>query len=310
MNDPAAMNDNAAADLRSLRVFRATAKAAAGTLDLVMPLRAGGAGATLFFAHPMIGLSWSYLALLPYIDDRGPLYAVQARGIRRPEPLPVTMAEMAEDYADQIRRVQPGGPYHLLGWSLGGNIAFAVAEELQRRGERIGLLVILDANLVGSAESQPGDGPWVLYNMVLAQFGYVPALTPDDPDPDARMLELVRRRPGLGLAEWPEQRIRAMQRVIRNNVAVSGTHQPGVVHSPMLFFSAARNPPGLAQKVAKWGPFVDGPVEAVEVDCDHRHMMLPEPAARIGSVLSERLARIDAAGAEQLLKPFLKHGEA
>ena len=136
-----------AGDLRSLRVFRSTAKAAGGILDLVMPLRVGGDGPSLFCVHPMIGLSWCYLALLPNVDPRYPLYGLQARGVRRPEPLPVTMLEMAQDYADQIRTAQPAGPYHLLGWSLGGNIAFAIAEELERRGEQVGLLVILDSNL-------------------------------------------------------------------------------------------------------------------------------------------------------------------
>ena len=70
----------------------------------------------------------------------------------------------------------------------------------------------------------------MVYNLVLAQFGYVPALTPADPDPEARMLELVRRRPGSGLDEWPDQRLRALQRVIKNNVFVARGHRPGRVH--------------------------------------------------------------------------------
>ena len=45
-----------AADIKSLRVFRATAKAAGGVLDLIMPMRVDGDGPLLFFAHPMIGL--------------------------------------------------------------------------------------------------------------------------------------------------------------------------------------------------------------------------------------------------------------
>jgi thioesterase domain-containing protein/peptidoglycan/xylan/chitin deacetylase (PgdA/CDA1 family) len=298
---PAAMGAGAAGGLpqaaealQSLRLHRATARAAGGILDLVMPIRVGD-GPPLFCAHPVVGLSWCYLALVPHVDARFPLCGLQARGLRRPEPLPVTMAEMARDYTDQIRMAQPSGPYHLLGWSLGGNIAFAVAEELERRGQEIGLLVILDANLADRDAVALSNEPWMVYNLVLAQFGYVPALTPAEPDPEARMLELVRRRPGLGLDEWPDQRVRALQRVIKNNVAMAHAHQPGRVHCPLLFFSSTRNPPALAEKLEIWRTFVDGPIEAVELDCDHRYMLLPEPIAQIGPALTGALARAAAA---------------
>jgi thioesterase domain-containing protein len=282
-----------AADMRSLRAFRATARAAGGILDPVMPMRVGGDGPSLFCIHPLIGLSWCYLALLPHVNARYPLYGVQARGVRRPEPLPVTMLEMARDYADHIRKVQPAGPYHLLGWSLGGNFAFATAEELERRGEQIGLLVLLDSNLA-DLDTIPVSETWSFYNIILAQFGYVPAVTSADPDPEARMLELVRRRPGLGLDEWPDKQVNALLRVIKNNVAVAATHEPGRVHCPMLFFSCISNPPGLAEKLETWRSFVDGPIKAVELDCDHRHILLPEPAGRIGPALSQEMARAAA----------------
>ena len=285
----------AAEAMQSLRMHRATAKAAGGILDLLMPMRVGD-GPALFCAHPVVGLSWCYLALLPHVDARFPLYGLQARGLRRPEPLPASMAEMARDYTDQIRTVQPSGPYHLLGWSLGGDVAFAIAEELERRGEEIGLLVILDANLADREAVALSNEPWMVYNLVLAQFGYVPALTPAEPDPEARMLDLVRRRPGLGLDEWPDQRVRALQRVIKNNVAIARAHQPGRVQCPMLFFSATRHPPALAEKLDIWRRYVDGPIEGVELDCDHRYMLVPGPIARIGPALTAALART-AAGA-------------
>lgn len=281
-------------DLQNLRLFRAAAKAAGGSLDPVLPMRVGGDGPILFCAPPMVGMSWCYLALLPHVDARYPMYGLQARGLRRPEPIPISMQEMARDYADQIRRTQPSGPYHLLGWSLGGNIAFAIAEELQRRGEQIGLLVILDSTLVDLAAIE-SDEPWMIYNLVLAQFGYVPALTAAEPDPEARMLALVRRRPGLGLDDWPDQRVRALQRVIKNNVSVALTYRPGRVRCPLLFFSAAHNQPTLAEKLNNWGSFIEGPIEAVELDCHHRYMLLPDPVARLGPALSERLARTHAA---------------
>jgi thioesterase domain-containing protein/peptidoglycan/xylan/chitin deacetylase (PgdA/CDA1 family) len=278
----------AAEDMQSLRLHRATSKAAGGILDLMIPLRVGD-GLPLFCAHPLVGLSWCYLALLPHVDARYPLYGLQARGLRRPEPLPATLGEMARDYVDLMRMTQPSGPYHLLGWSLGGNVAFAMTEELERRGEEVGLLVILDSSLVDLAGVP--EEPWVTFNLVLAQFGYVPALTPADPDPEARMLELVRRRPGLGLDEWPNERVKALQRVIKNNVAIARAHRPGRVRCPVLFFAASRNPPTLAEKLDRWRSFTDGPVEAVELDCDHRYMLLPEPMARLGPALTGRLAR-------------------
>jgi thioesterase domain-containing protein len=284
-----------AEDLKTLRLFRATAKAAGGVLDLVMPMRAEGDGPPLFCAHPLVGLSWCYMALLAHVDAKYPLYGLQARGLRRPEPLPASMQEMARDYADQIRVTQPSGPYHLLGWSLGGNIAFAIAEELERRDQEIGLLVVMDANMAEFEEIESDSETWAIYNLVLAQFGYVPALTPADPDPEARMRQLVHRRPGLGLDQWPDQRLHALQRVITNNIALGRAYQPGRVHCPLLFFSAARNGPALAKKLQSWEPFVDGPIEAVDLDCNHRQMLLPEPMARLGPALCDRLARAAAA---------------
>lgn len=280
-----------AEELKTLRLFRATAKAAGGVLDLMMPIREEGDGPPLFCAHPMVGLSWCYVAMLPYVDVRYPVYGLQARGLRRPEPLPANMAEMARDYADQIRLTQPAGPYHLLGWSLGGNIAYAIAEELERRGEQIGLLVVLDANMADFSSIEADNEAWMIYNVVLAQFGYVPALTPAERDPEARMLDLVRRRPGLGLDQWPDRRLRALQRVITNNIEIGRAYRPGLVHCPMLFVSAARNKPSLDAKLRSWEPFIDGQIEAVELDCDHRQMLLPESMQRLGPALSDRLAR-------------------
>ena len=284
---------SAAEDMQNLRVLRSNAKTADGTLDLLMPMRTGGDGPPLFCLHPLVGLSWCYMALLPHVDARYPLYGLQARGLRRPEPLPGSMEELARDFADQIRMTQPSGPYHLLGWSFGGKVAFAVAEELERRGEQVGLLAVMDANFAAIEDTSE---PWMVYNLMLAQFGYVPALTPAEQDLEARMMELVRRRPGLGLDQWPAERVRALQRVITNNVRVTRGLRPGRVHCPLLYLSASRNEPALPEKLAIWRLCVDGPIEAIELDCDHRYMLLPQIVARIGPALSDAMARAALTG--------------
>ncbi|MFI0263704.1 alpha/beta fold hydrolase [Streptomyces sp. NPDC017056] len=62
-----------------------------------------------------------------------------------PGARPATVADMAADYLEQIRTVQPAGPYHLLGWSFGGAVAHAMATRLQEQGEQVALLALLDS---------------------------------------------------------------------------------------------------------------------------------------------------------------------
>jgi len=267
-------------------------RAAGGVLDLVLPLRVGGSGPPLFCAHPIVGLSWCYRALLPHIGEQHPVYGLQPRGLRRPEPLPASMAEMARDYADQIRMTQPEGPYHLLGWSLGGNIAFAIAEELERRGHQVGLLAIMDARPDIVELTGTDEDAWKLYNFVLAEFGYDPSLTGDEPDPEARLLQVVQRRPGLGLEDWPLTRLQALLRIIRNTVTVTRGYRPEQVSGPVLFCAAMRMGRPLADKLTDWQPYFQQPVEVIEVDCAHRHMLLPQPISVVGAAVTERLARV------------------
>ena len=51
---------------------------------------------------------------------------------------------MASRYLEEVRRVQPEGPYLLGGWSIGGNIAFEMAQQLQSAGQEVGFLVLID----------------------------------------------------------------------------------------------------------------------------------------------------------------------
>ncbi|MFF7993529.1 amino acid adenylation domain-containing protein [Kitasatospora xanthocidica] len=48
-------------------------------------------------------------------------------------------------YADLVEELHPGGPYVLLGYSLGGNLAFEVAKELERRGRTVSSVLLVDA---------------------------------------------------------------------------------------------------------------------------------------------------------------------
>lgn len=110
----------------------------------MLPLRAGGERPPVFCLHPVGGVGWMYTGLMRHLHRDYPLYAVQARGLAEEEPLPQTVPEMAADYLARIQEVQPTGPYHLLGWSMGALLAQEIAVQLQRQGEKVALLVNLD----------------------------------------------------------------------------------------------------------------------------------------------------------------------
>ena len=90
------------------------------TLDVLLPIRTSGSRPPIFCMHPGAGVSWTYLSMGRHAPEDIPLYGVQARGLQPAENLADSVSEMAADYIEQMRKVQPSGPYHLLGWSFGG----------------------------------------------------------------------------------------------------------------------------------------------------------------------------------------------
>ncbi|MFE3500153.1 amino acid adenylation domain-containing protein [Kitasatospora sp. NPDC059160] len=57
----------------------------------------------------------------------------------------LTGDDKTERYADLVEELHPAGPYRLLGYSLGGNLAFEVAKELERRGRAVESVLLVDA---------------------------------------------------------------------------------------------------------------------------------------------------------------------
>ncbi|MDH3061416.1 thioesterase domain-containing protein, partial [Gordonia alkanivorans] len=118
--------------------------------DVLITLRADGTQPPLFCVHPAGGLAWFYGGFAPYITDR-PIYGLQDPHVVNGEDSATDAHDLAARYVEEIRRVQPEGPYHLLGWSIGGIVAHAMATRLQADGQRVAYLGIMDT-------APPADG--------------------------------------------------------------------------------------------------------------------------------------------------------
>jgi thioesterase domain-containing protein len=78
-----------------------------------------------------------------------PFYGLQPVDISGSDGASWTIESIATHYVEAIRQIQRAGPYQLGGWSFGGVVAFEMAQQLQKAGESVGLLVVLDTPAPG-----------------------------------------------------------------------------------------------------------------------------------------------------------------
>ncbi|MFG3617761.1 amino acid adenylation domain-containing protein, partial [Nocardia sp. NPDC047654] len=258
-------------------------------LGVLLPIRTMvphdvAAAQPLFCLHPMYGLSWCYAGLARYVPASTPIFGLQSPALTEEGYLPESLAEMAHRYVAEIRAVQPHGPYRLLGWSLGGVLAHAVATQLQSAGEEIGLLTMLDSHPdidvtdfraairealaelgIGADALLPGDGD--IHDLSEEALAALHATIPPD------------------MAVLTPDRVRRIYRSAVRSAELIAEHRPAVFRGRLDYFSAA----GHETAADGWQPYVDGRVDDHPVGVPHDQMTAPEALAQIGPRLSELL---------------------
>ncbi|MEC0180497.1 amino acid adenylation domain-containing protein [Paenibacillus peoriae] len=263
--------------------------ASQGALDVLLPLRASGVQAPLFCVHPAGGLSWCYAGLIQSMGKDFPIYGLQARGIARQEELPQTLDDMAADYIRHIRTVQPEGPYHLLGWSLGGNVAHAIATQLQDEGETIAILTMLDSYPSHHLPLRGGPDEEEALIALLALGGYDPDSLNDEPLQLSTALHILRSD-GSALASLSEETILNLKDTYVNSVRILGEYVPRRYKGDILFFRSTIIPDWFEPIAPEtWLPYIDGQLEQHELDCRHKDLCQPGPLAHIGQLLAAKL---------------------
>ncbi|MFF5106784.1 amino acid adenylation domain-containing protein [Streptomyces sp. NPDC000134] len=280
------------------------------SLDVLLPLRAGGSRPPLFCLHHGSGLSWGYAALLQHLPPDLPVYGVQARGLVDAALLPETVGEMAADYADRVRTVQPDGPYHLLGWSFGGIVAQAIATRLQEQGAEVRLLALLDAYPDGAGGTATATATATGASSatgIATGIATASGASSVSDEPGARHLvhEAGDPHPPAGDPLPVDEPLRTnMRTVMRHAARLARQHSPDRFRGDAVLFLATENRPAdlpLPLARTSWAPFVTGEIETYELATDHDGLLQAAHLPHVGRVITEKLhasgrARTDERG--------------
>jgi len=110
------------------------------TWSCLAPIQPKGSKPPLFLFQG-IGI---YYPLSYYLGEDQPVYGLSIEMIDESEHWFSQIEEMVALYIEEIRKVQPHGPYYFGGLSFGGMIALEAAQQLQAQGEEVALLAMMD----------------------------------------------------------------------------------------------------------------------------------------------------------------------
>ena len=301
---------------------RATPIERAPSRPTVTALRQTGSNPGFFCVHPGALDVDCYAGLSRHLGPEQPFYAVQLAELEESyrvadstEPSVHTSVDgLARWSIEVIETVQPHGPYLLGGWSLGGVVAFEIARQLQRRGDRVGLLALFDSPtpLIDERPDDADDAALVLAfaSYLGARRGRIFPLPNGEsrsPGIDRQFADILQRAKQAGFlpANTDLAQMRSLFDVYKTGLRHSIRHlvgyQPHIYPDPVVYFRASDVLQSYAEvfpdSTSDWTQCTSQPLIVCDVPGDHYTMLLEPNVENLARQLEQRL------GAERRVVP-------
>ncbi len=257
----------------------------------LVPMRPHGDMRPLFLVHPIGGTVFCYADLLRHLPDNLPVYGLQACGLDGRLPPHETVEEMAAHYVQRLHEVQPHGPYRLGGWSLGGNLAFEMARQLEQAGEHVERLFLIDAGAMAP-------------DRAAAEDDFLPTLLALFPGEDQLSLEELRRltpeeqldyfvtraaRAQLVALQDARERARLVFEVFQANLRAMLCYRPGRYAGQVTLFAAEQGPAYKRDPHLGWDAWAAGGIELYTLPADHLQMVRDPYAGTLARLMHQCL---------------------
>jgi amino acid adenylation domain-containing protein len=277
---------------RVAALLRAAAPPApAGSLVPIQPL---GSRPPLFWVHGAGGTVFSFLDLARHLGSDQPFYGLQAPGLEEGPEAPASLEILAALYLDEIRNIQPDGPYYLGGWSLGGVIAFEMAQQLQSQGYAVASLMLLDSRVPGPQPRMSRDRGLALLGAFARNLG----LTVADPrralrelrrlSPEERLARILgeAQRAGLLPESFDLPRLRRLWAVFQTGVEALVRYRPRPYPGRITLVRAAETTGG---EDPGWELLAAGGLAVCTVPGDHFTLLCEPNVGRLAEQLRAHL---------------------
>lgn len=240
----------------------------------LVPIQPHGTHPPLYFIHAVGGNVLNYVPVARRLDANRPVYGIQALGLDGTTAPLESVPEMARRYLAEIRRVQPRGPYFLAGGSMGGMIAYEMAQQLVSGGDRVGMLAMLDTY----APLAPGNRPARSLSVRrIASSAWARLLDAVD---DYRLRRIRTRGGPLPHNLRGREVKRAHYRALR-------VYRPDPYTGDIVLFRASKQPGAWSGlQCLGWNEYVSGTIEVIKVPGNHGNLIeQPELPQRLREVL-------------------------
>ena len=282
----------------------------------LVTIRATGSRRPLFCIHPGGGNVLCYAALAYHLGPEQPVFGLQSFGLQTDQDPLDSIEDMAASYLEALRGVQTQGPYNLAGWSLGGVVAFEMAQQLARKGEQAARLVLIDSSVPGMAgpsgacagssdnasqvaiadASAWNDSHWVAsfaedLSGLLGQDAPGTLVGRDAKYSEGELLERAAGVHFLPPQTDPGQLARLV-RVFRTNLRAMDRYVPRRHPGRLTVFRAAEEGAESVEDAALgWGVYATGGVETHTIPGDHYSVIRKPHVGRLAEILTEYLRK-------------------
>jgi thioesterase domain-containing protein/acyl carrier protein len=278
-------------------------QAAPGPRSSLVALQPDGGKRPFFLVHPAGGHVFPYVHLAQSLGRDQPCYGLQARGVEEGQDPHTRIEDMAATYIQALQTVQPVGPYRLGGWSMGGVVAFEMAQQLHAQGQRVALLVLFDGRIPTPDETFPEDDAEAIA-LVERYFGvsFGPMESLAELPEDEQLVFVLEQAKSAGLvpAELDVSQALRFVALLRNDLRATQNYRLHLYPGRITFFKASETLTGTsADQTMGWNDWASGGVEVHIVPGNHANMMYEPHVEALAKELRACLDQAQSAEVEE-----------